>query len=178
MIENQNQNSERLLRRAQAARYVVETYNVSLLAENAGEACLCKLRGASVPTRRTISPLPSLRARRMGPEENRASGPIDVRGSARRLINKPPNENPAARSIFAGSARAPGSHGVFYVKKYIKPIPHSHQLSGLPLFDWRHVTVRPATSRAGQYVMRRYGLPIHTAEVIAALAGLGSEVSR
>jgi hypothetical protein len=28
MTESQNQNSERLLRRAQAAKYVVETYNV------------------------------------------------------------------------------------------------------------------------------------------------------
>ena len=64
------------------------------------------------------------------------------------------------------------------MKKYSKSVPLSHQVSGLPLFDWHYVVTRPRTTRAGQYVMRRYGVPIHTAEVIAALAGLGSEVSR
>jgi len=30
-------------------------------------------------------------------------------------------------------------------------------------------------TRAAQYVMRRYGVPLHTAEVIACLAGLGAD---
>jgi hypothetical protein len=33
-------------------------------------------------------------------------------------------------------------------------------------------------SKAAQYVMRRYRVSPHTAEVIATLAGLGSESSR
>jgi hypothetical protein len=64
------------------------------------------------------------------------------------------------------------------VKKYTKSALDSHLVSGLPLFDWRRVTVRSVTTRAGQYVMRRYGVPYHTAEVIAALAGLGVGVDR
>jgi hypothetical protein len=49
----------------------------------------------------------------------------------------------------------------------IQPFP------GLPLFDWRQVVVRPPANRAAQYVMRRCHVTPHTAEVIAALAGLG-----
>jgi hypothetical protein len=71
--------------------------------------------------------------------------------------------------------RAGLNKGTVYVKKYNKSLPKSHQVSSLPL--WRHVVVRPPATRAGQYVMRRYGVPLHTAEVIAVLAGLGeSEV--
>jgi hypothetical protein len=44
---------------------------------------------------------------------------------------------------------------------------------GLPLFDWRQAVVRPPANRASQYVMRRCHVTSHTAEVIAALAGLG-----
>jgi hypothetical protein len=54
----------------------------------------------------------------------------------------------------------------------IQPFP------GLPLFDWRQVVVRPPANRAAQYVMRRYRVAPHMAEVIAVLAGLGSESSR
>ena len=51
----------------------------------------------------------------------------------------------------------------------IQPFP------GLPLFDWRQVVVRPPANRAAQHVMRRYGVPLHTAEVIACRAGLGAD---
>jgi hypothetical protein len=64
------------------------------------------------------------------------------------------------------------------MKKYTKSLPNGHQVFGLPPFNWRQVVVRPPTTRAGQYVMRRYRVAPHTAEVIAALAGLGGEVSR
>jgi hypothetical protein len=63
----------------------------------------------------------------------------------------------------------------FNVQKYSEPLPDSHQISGLPP-DWRHVVVWSPPSRAAQFVMRRYHVAPHTAEVIAALAGLGSEV--
>jgi hypothetical protein len=49
----------------------------------------------------------------------------------------------------------------------IQPFP------GLPLFDWRQVVVRPPANRGAQYVMRRYHVAPHMAEVIAVLAGLG-----
>jgi hypothetical protein len=66
----------------------------------------------------------------------------------------------------------------FNVQKYSKPLPDSHQVSGLPLFDWRHVVVWSPASPAVQFVMRRYRVAPHTAEVIAVLAGLGAESSR
>jgi hypothetical protein len=66
----------------------------------------------------------------------------------------------------------------FNVEKHNKPLPDSHQVSGLPLFDWRQVVVRVPSSRAGQFVMRRYRVAPHTADVIAALAGLGAESSQ
>jgi hypothetical protein len=62
------------------------------------------------------------------------------------------------------------------VQTYSESLPDSHQISGLPLFDCRHAVVWSPTSRAAQFVMRRYHLAPDTAEVIAALAGLGSEV--
>ena len=50
-------------------------------------------------------------------------------------------------------------------------------VSDLPLVDWRVVVVRPRPStRAGQFVARRYGVDPAIADVIANLAGLGSEV--
>jgi hypothetical protein len=66
----------------------------------------------------------------------------------------------------------------FNVKKYSEPLPDSHPVSGLPLFDWRNVVVRSPASRAAQFIMRRYRVTRHTAEVIAALAGLGTGSSR
>jgi len=64
----------------------------------------------------------------------------------------------------------------FNVQTYSESLPDSHQVSGLTLFDCRQVVVGSPPSRAAQFVMRRYHLAPHTAEVIAALAGLGSEV--
>jgi hypothetical protein len=59
------------------------------------------------------------------------------------------------------------------VKKYTKSAPLSHPVSGLPLFDGRPVIVRPAITPGGQYVMRRYRVAPHIADVIADLAGIG-----
>jgi hypothetical protein len=53
------------------------------------------------------------------------------------------------------------------------PVRKAADLSDL--FSWRSTVIHPYTSRAGQYVMRRYHVSRHTAEVIAALAGLGGE---
>ncbi len=64
------------------------------------------------------------------------------------------------------------------MKKYSDPLLDSHQVSGLPLFDWCNVVVRGPASLAGQYVMRRYRVAPDTAEVIAALAGLGGREGR
>jgi hypothetical protein len=64
----------------------------------------------------------------------------------------------------------------FNVRTYSESLPDSHQVSGFTLFDGRHqVIVWSPPSRAAQLVMRRYRLAPHTAEVIAVLAGLGSE---
>jgi hypothetical protein len=92
------------------------------------------------------------------------------------LPQQPKTQNPAA--LPTKESCAPGSTGVFNVKKYSKSASLSHQVSGLALFDWRHVTVRHATALACQYVMRRYGVSHDTAEVIAALTGLGMGTAR
>lgn len=64
----------------------------------------------------------------------------------------------------------------FNVQTYSKSLPDSHQVSGHPPFDWHRVVVTEPSSRAAQFIMRRYRLTPHTAEVIADLAGLGCEV--
>ena len=51
-------------------------------------------------------------------------------------------------------------------------------LSGLPLFDWRTVVVRKPATRAGQYLRSRFPVPAGHADLLAALAGLGSAVER
>jgi hypothetical protein len=48
----------------------------------------------------------------------------------------------------------------FNMRTYSETLPDSHQVSDLKLF-------------AAQFLMRRYHLAPHTAEVIALLAGLG-----
>jgi hypothetical protein len=62
------------------------------------------------------------------------------------------------------------------VQTYSESLADSHQVSGLPLLDWRHVVVRSPTNRAAQFVMRRCRVTPEVAHVIADLAGLGSEV--
>jgi hypothetical protein len=50
-------------------------------------------------------------------------------------------------------------------------------VSDLPPFDWRVVVVRPRpNTRAGSFVARRFGVAPAMADLIANLAGLGSEV--
>lgn len=52
----------------------------------------------------------------------------------------------------------------------------SDQIQGLPLFDWRAAVVHKPATRAGQYICRRFPVPPGHADLIAALAGLGSGV--
>jgi hypothetical protein len=46
------------------------------------------------------------------------------------------------------------------------------------LFSWRSAILHRPSSRAAEYVMRRYSVSPHTAEVIAALADLGESGAR
>lgn len=59
------------------------------------------------------------------------------------------------------------------MKKHNKSERKLQGLSGLPLFDWRAAVRRPAT-RAGRYIDARFPVPAGHADLIAALAGLGS----
>ena len=63
------------------------------------------------------------------------------------------------------------------MSKYIaRRAPARNKTNDLPdLFSWRSTTLHRPVSRAAQHVMRRYGVPLHTAEVIACLAGLGAD---
>jgi hypothetical protein len=66
---------------------------------------------------------------------------------------------------------------IFNVTKHTKPLP-LNQVSGLPLFDWRQVVVRTPDSRAGRFVMNRFGVHPDIADLVANFAGLGAESSR
>jgi hypothetical protein len=65
----------------------------------------------------------------------------------------------------------------FSMSKYIARGASSRNKSiDVPdLLYWRSATLHRPSTRAAQYVMRRYRVPPHTAEVIAALAGLGAD---
>jgi hypothetical protein len=63
------------------------------------------------------------------------------------------------------------------VKTYNNVSPDCHQSSGLPLFDFRWVTVAPIT-KAGLHVRNRFGVRPELADLIAFHAGLGSAVDR
>lgn len=60
---------------------------------------------------------------------------------------------------------------------YSKPDLPIQEFSGLPLFDWRSAVVHPST-RASRHICRRYGVSPSIADVIAGLAGLGSEAQQ
>jgi hypothetical protein len=61
------------------------------------------------------------------------------------------------------------------MKRHSKRTRKSQSVSDLPLFSWR-VTVLQPSSCAGLFVSRRYGVHPALADLIASLAGLGSEV--
>lgn len=72
-----------------------------------------------------------------------------------------------------------GQTGTFHVKSTIKRAPLEQSVSDLPLFDWRVVVVRPRprpSTRAGSFVARRYCVDPALADLVADLAGIGSEV--
>jgi hypothetical protein len=62
------------------------------------------------------------------------------------------------------------------VKTSTKHPQKTQSISSLPLFSWGPVVVQPST-RAGQFVARRYRIDPALADVIATLAGLGQEAS-
>jgi hypothetical protein len=59
--------------------------------------------------------------------------------------------------------------------KYTTPPLKSHQLS---LFDWRAVVVHQPLTVGGRFVRNRFPVRPELADLIAALAGLGSAVER
>ena len=59
-------------------------------------------------------------------------------------------------------------------KNIARRAPARNKTNDLPdLFSWRSAILHRPTTRAGQHVMRRYGTSPYTADLIAALAGLG-----
>jgi hypothetical protein len=61
------------------------------------------------------------------------------------------------------------------MKTHSKRTRKTQSVSGLPLFSWRVTVIQPS-SRAGLFVARRYRVRPAFADLIASLAGLGSEV--
>jgi hypothetical protein len=64
------------------------------------------------------------------------------------------------------------------VKTFSDYPPVCHPVSGLPLFDWRTVVVHKPETSAGRYISSRFPVPPGHADLIAALAGLGSRAER
>jgi hypothetical protein len=60
------------------------------------------------------------------------------------------------------------------VKTRTKSPRKTQSVSNLPLFSWRVAVVQPGT-RAGNFVARRYRVHPAFADLVAGLAGLGSE---
>jgi hypothetical protein len=75
------------------------------------------------------------------------------------------------------SSCAPGFYGVLNVKTHTKRAPKPQPVSDLPLFNWRVVVLHPST-RAGQFVARRYRVHAACADLVASLAGIGSGVQQ
>jgi hypothetical protein len=64
-------------------------------------------------------------------------------------------------------------------KHIARRVPACNNTNDAPdLFTWRAAVIHRHASHAGQYAMRRYGVPHHTVEVIVALAGLGMGAAR
>jgi hypothetical protein len=63
------------------------------------------------------------------------------------------------------------------MKTYSKRRPKIQPLSDLPLLSWRALVLRPATP-AGRFVTRRYRVHPAFADLVANLAGIGSEVQQ
>ncbi|WP_136626620.1 hypothetical protein [Bradyrhizobium macuxiense] len=68
-----------------------------------------------------------------------------------------------------------GLHRICKVKTSTKRSQETQLISGSPLIPWQPVVDQPST-RAGQFVARRYSVAPAVADLIANLAGLGSEV--
>ena len=176
MSATTSNHSERLLRRAEAAKYVVETYNVPCSPKTLGKDCLHKFGGAAFSARGTLPALPDLGTGRLGTEEDRPPGPVDVRSPHRRLT--PSNETRRRDPSLQGSVRAHRAQKANNMHRSIKTSGQIQGLSSLQLLDRRAVVVHKPTTRAGQYLCRRLPVPPGHADLIAALAGLGSAVDR
>ena len=68
-----------------------------------------------------------------------------------------------------------GLSGVLNLKTHTKRPLKTQSVSHLPLFSWRVAVVQPGT-RVGLHLSRRYRIRPAIADLIAALAGLGSAV--
>ena len=68
-----------------------------------------------------------------------------------------------------------GLSGVLNLKTRTKHLQKTQSVSQLPLFSWRVAVVQPGTC-AGLHLSRQYRVRPAIADLIAALAGLGSAV--
>jgi hypothetical protein len=83
------------------------------------------------------------------------------------------NKNPAARFLGGISEHTGLTIGSQNVTRHTKSERELQGLSSLPLFGWRATVRKPAT-RAGRFIGARFPIPAGHADLVAALAGLGS----
>jgi len=93
-------------------------------------------------------------------------------GIAHPLKTKTRRHDPASWRI---RSCTPGFKEFYNVKTDTKHPQKAQSVSTLPLSPWRSVVVRPSTP-AGRFVLRRFRVDPALADIVAGLAGLGSEV--
>ena len=143
MSATTSNHSERLLRRAEAAKYVVETYNVPCSPKTLAKIACISSEGPPFRLAGRFPLYPTSGLDAWAHDEDRPPDPVDVRSPHRRLI--PENENPAARFPW----RDQRAHRALQ-KAYIMHTDSKTdgQIQGLPLFDWRAVVVhKPDNAR-------------------------------
>ena len=162
---------ERMLRRTEAANYVTTIYGFPCSPKTLAKLACVSSDG---PPFRLAGrfPLYPTRVWMPGRLPRLALGPVDITSPHLRLT---PAKETRRHDSLAGSACAPGLQEAFNMHADSKT---DGQIQGLPLFDWRAAVVHKPTTRAGQYLCRRLPIPPGHADLIVALAGLGSAVDR
>ena len=167
--------NERHLRRSEAARYVVETHNVPCSPKTLAKLACVSSNGPPfrLAGRFPLYPTSGLDAWGACSKIGLRAGPLNVRSPDNFATVKMKTRR---LDFLGGISEHTGlTIGNRNVKRHSKSEQELQGLSSLPLFEWRAEVRRPAT-RAGRYIGARFPVPAGHADLIAALAGIGSGV--
>ena len=130
---------ERHLRRKDAAKYVVETYNVPCSPKTLAKLACVSSNGPPFRLAGRFPLYPIIGSRCLGALQNWALGPVNVRSPHRRLI--PEKRNPAARFPWRDRRAHRALRSPELENPYQAP-PKTQSVSHLPLFSWRVAVVQ------------------------------------